>query len=445
LIPSVRMDRRHGRIAAAWGASIALALARSAEELPWDTMRMATFEAAWSTVNEAHFDPTFGGVDWIAVRERYRPRIAGAGDVAALRRELQQMLGELRQSHCALVPREVAVFSTEERERAGVTGIELASIDGQVVVARVRPASPAERAGVRAGAPIVALNGFDPAAALTAMREAGMGAAEADRYLAGVLNSRLQGPVGREISLVARLADGNTVAFALEAVAHAGEWAEPIGNYPALPIEFEGRRLEGGAAYMRLSAFAPALMKQVRSFVRGLEGCTGLAIDLRGNPGGVAAMAAGVAGMLIDRELSLGSTRLRRGVLGERAYPQSGAWRGPVAVLIDGGSASTSEILAAGLRDHGRARIFGERSAGAALPSAFKRLPNGDLLQYAIGEVRTPRGRILEGNGVEPDEPVKQTVADLVAGRDRVVEAALEWIGREAGRRSRAETGGKIR
>ena len=104
---------------------------------------------------------------------------------------------------------------------------------------------------------------------------------------------------------------------------------------------------------------------------------------------------------------------------------------GPVAILIDHGSASTSEILAAGLQEAGRARVFGETSAGAALPSSFRVLPTGDLFQYAVGDMKTPGGKLLEGHGVEPDEVVHNTRADLAAGRDRVQDAARAWIRRE--------------
>jgi carboxyl-terminal processing protease len=146
-------------------------------------------------------------------------------------------------------------------------------------------------------------------------------------------------------------------------------------------------------------------------------------------------MAAGIAGCLMTREVLLGQMKLRQGVMNFPVYPQEGAFLGPVAVLIDGSSASTSEILAAGLRDLGRARVFGERSAGAALPSAFKELPTGDLLQYAIADLLTPKGASIEGKGVEPDEAMAATRQDLIAGRDAVRAAAERWL---AGARQKA-------
>jgi carboxyl-terminal processing protease len=84
--------------------------------------------------------------------------------------------------------------------------------------------------------------------------------------------------------------------------------------------------------------------------------------------------------------------------------------------------------MAAGLQEAGRARVFGENSPGAALPSLFKALPTGDLLQYAVADLETPRGVLIEGRGVRPDESVGRTVADLAAGRDPVLAAAEAWL-----------------
>jgi carboxyl-terminal processing protease len=108
--------------------------------------------------------------------------------------------------------------------------------------------------------------------------------------------------------------------------------------------------------------------------------------------------------------------------------PRADSFTGPVAVLIDGNSASTSEIFAGGLQDLGRARVFGAKSAAAALPSVFTRLPNGDGFQYAIANYVSRNGQTLEGNGVIPDQEVHLTRDTLLAGRDAVIDAALYWI-----------------
>ncbi len=97
-------------------------------------------------------------------------------------------------------------------------------------------------------------------------------------------------------------------------------------------------------------------------------------------------------------------------------------------------SASATECFAGGLQDLGRARIFGRTSMGQALPASTKRLANGDVLEYVIGDFVTSTGRSLEGRGVVPDEIQPLSIASLQAGVDDPLRAALAWIDRESGR-----------
>ncbi len=101
---------------------------------------------------------------------------------------------------------------------------------------------------------------------------------------------------------------------------------------------------------------------------------------------------------------------------------------GPVAILVDEGSYSASEIFSGGMQSIGRARVFGAHTAGGALPAVLERLPSGDVLQYAIGDFVTATGQRIEGRGVIPDQAVESSRSDLLAGRDPVLDAALDWI-----------------
>jgi carboxyl-terminal processing protease len=156
-----------------------------------------------------------------------------------------------------------------------------------------------------------------------------------------------------------------------------------------------------------------------------------MVIDLRGNLGGLGIMAMGMAGWFVeDPELRLGTMYMRRQTIKFVINPRRPNYRGPLAILVDGLSASTAEIMAGGLQDLKRARIFGMRTAGAALPSTIERLPNGDALQYAIANYVSESGRTLEGAGVMPDEEIVPARAALLAGRDPILQAALQWINR---------------
>jgi carboxyl-terminal processing protease len=109
-------------------------------------------------------------------------------------------------------------------------------------------------------------------------------------------------------------------------------------------------------------------------------------------------------------------------------FPRPEPFQGPLAILVDGCSASTSEIFAGGMQDLKRAHVFGTHTAGAALPSMFTKLPNGDGFQYAIANYISQGGKPLEGVGVTPDQEVKLTRHQLLEGQDPVLDAAVSWI-----------------
>jgi carboxyl-terminal processing protease len=104
-------------------------------------------------------------------------------------------------------------------------------------------------------------------------------------------------------------------------------------------------------------------------------------------------------------------------------------------VLTDALSASTSEIFALGLQEAGRAVVVGETTAGAALPSIFKRLPTGATLQFAFADFKTPKGVRVEGRGAVPDVPVALDRRSLLAGHDPQLDAALRVARERAGAR----------
>jgi len=129
-----------------------------------------------------------------------------------------------------------------------------------------------------------------------------------------------------------------------------------------------------------------------------------------------------------ESELQFRANPRRIDASGNRVEP----FAGPLAILIDNTSASTSEVFAAGLQAIGRAKIFGQRSMGAVLPSLMDELPNGDVLQHAFADfVVSGTGVRLEGRGVVPDEIVELSREDLLEGRDPTLDAAVEWIVRQ--------------
>jgi carboxyl-terminal processing protease len=163
----------------------------------------------------------------------------------------------------------------------------------------------------------------------------------------------------------------------------------------------------------------------------------GLVIDLRQNPGGVLTMLMGVSGHFFDVPRTLGTLRTRDSELKLVANPRLvsadgtrvAAFAGRVAIVVDETSYSASEIFAGGMQAAGRARVFGAPTPGGALPALLRQLPNGDVLEYAIGDFVTVAGRRIEGQGVVPDELVRPSRAAVASGHDPALEAAVRWAG----------------
>jgi carboxyl-terminal processing protease len=250
---------------------------------------------------------------------------------------------------------------------------------------------------------------------------------------------RLGGSVGTPVTLT--LADG-AGSRQVRTVVRRTAPSEPIkfGNLPTFFARFArdehttpaGRRV--GRIWFNF--WMPPLIRQVDEAVEAFRAHDAIVVDLRGNGGGAGGMVMGVAGHFLTERVSLGDFRTRRSTLQFRANPRrvspSGQrvepFAGPVALLIDETSGSASEVFAGGMQVLGRVRVFGSTSVGGVLPAMFDRLPNRDVLYHAIADFATPDGIVLEGRGVQPDEPIRPTRTDLLAGRDPVLEAALAWI-----------------
>ena len=394
------------------------------------SLDLDSFEKVWTTIRDKHWQSKPGGLDWQAIHDEYRPRVERAASHAEVQAVIQEMLGRLHQSHFAIIPAGVYSVLDDQAEGPGVTGIDARVLDGQAVVTDVDPGSPADKQGVRPGWQILRTGGRD----LTpVIEQARSNSAIHELQLTRVLLARLSGPIGGTLETAFLNGSGQTVNLKLTLTAPRGV-PSAFGNLPIQHVWFESKRLGtngGTTAYVRFNMFLdlPHVMASFQQTVESCTACGGLIIDLRGNPGGIGGMAMGMAGFLVDKpNQRLGTMYLRDSTLNFVVNPRADIFSGSVAVLVDGCSASTSEIFAGGLKDLGRARIFGTRTAAAALPSAFERLPNGDGFQYALANYISQGGQPLEGLGVTPDEVVELTRAALLSGHDPVVDAALAWI-----------------
>lgn len=274
-------------------------------------------------------------------------------------------------------------YSPEEMQARGANmegaydGVGLLILEesgGALEVLRVYAGSPAESAGMKAGDRIIAVDGAS--------------ALEAD------LLERMRGENGTRAQL---------------SIDRGGERLEigvERGNVRYSNVA--SAMLEGGVGYIAIFQFSG---DDVEAFARALEelqrgGASALIIDLRNNPGGLLGDVTAIADQLLDGGLIV-YTEDRSGAR-EEFYAEAGACELPLAVLVNGSSASASEILAAAVQERGRGAVVGTQTYGKGVVQSLVSFESdGSGMQYTSSRYFTPNGRSIHGEGVAPDVVVE--------------------------------------
>lgn len=391
-----------------------------------------SFDHVWITIRDKHFDETLNGVDWQAARDEFRPKVEAAETMSHARAAMNGMIARLGQSHFGIIP--ASAYKEMEAWTSGggtgVTGIETCIVDGDALVWRVRPGSPAARAGVRPGWIIESVGDKKVHDVIARVSDAMGDSTHRELVLTRAVNEGMKGEIGTTVAVTFRDGDEKRATLEIERETPEGTLAK-LGNLPGTHVRFNSRMLDGNIGYMTFNIWLnPAgLMPEIQQAISEFINADGIIFDFRGNPGGIGGMAMGLAGMFVDESgRHLGTMSSRQTDLNFIVTPRLEVYSGPLALLIDGGSASTTEIFVGGMKDLDRARLFGTRTAGAALPSIIERLPNGDGFQYAFANYVSAGGQTLEGEGVAPHVEVTLSREALLSGHDSVIDAAVEWI-----------------
>jgi carboxyl-terminal processing protease len=397
-------------------------------------LNIDSFEYVWKTVRDKHWQTKPGGLDWQAVHDELRPAIEKADSMDAARAIMNDMLGRLHQTHFAIIPSDLySDLDGAHSSKGGesTTGLDVRVVGTQVLVTSVDPGSSAAGNGVRPGWQILKIGDISLDLVIAKLDETYAKSTLRDLVSRRAVLSRLEGEPGKSVNVGFLDGRDQRVTKTLRQEKPKGTLAQFGYLYPT-HVWFDSSKVGGGnIGYVSFNMFLdPArLMNLFAEAVQSCGKCNGFVIDLRGNPGGIGLMAMGMAGWFIDQpDQLLGTLYMRETTLKFIVNPRVDTFAGRVAILVDSTSASTSEILAEGMKDLGRARIFGTRTAAAALPSVFELLPNGDGFQYAIANYISEGGKPLEGLGVTPDVEAPVTRKALLEGKDPALDAAVAWI-----------------
>ncbi len=401
--------RSHLLLAAAAGVALGYGLARAPQ---WLAAPPAVPAAV--AVTTAPPMPTHQLLDEVVgrIRREYVQRVPDAAfDTAAVKGIVANL-----DPHSAFL--DAAEYDEMRAATTGSytgVGIEVSVQDGRVVVVTPIEGSPAAKAGVHAGDVVLAVNDQT---------------VTADRLDETI--GRMRGVTGTQVRLaVGRKGEPEPLVFTLE----RGEVHVHSVRAEALPGHF---------GYVRITQFSDStpddLVQALSTLMHpgpqsAFRPLRGLVLDLRGNPGGVLESAVSIADAFLDSGVIVRADgRTPESRFEMSATPGDALDGQPLVVLVDGGSASGSEIVAGALRDHGRATLLGERTFGKGSVQTVIPLRDGQALKLTTSLYFTPSGTSIHERGIEPDIAIGPTQAGparhapVAPMKDAAVLTALQYL-----------------
>ncbi|MBP1464108.1 PDZ domain-containing protein [Candidatus Chloroploca sp. M-50] len=377
--------------------------------------RLQIFERTWELVRDNYVYEDYRGVDWDEVRRSFTPRVAAAEEPEAFYALMRELIDLLDDDHSRFEsPQEVAAQQAEFRGelRYGGIGAQIRTLDEGGLITGTAPDGPAERAGIQLNDLIVAVNGI-PFTNTDAFGPDGpIGTVRGEPGTPVTLTIRTSNEAPREVIVIRE-----TVAM--------DAFNQVRGRFlPDLPV---------GVVTIP-SFYVDELDTKVRIAIEELQAAqplAGLIIDVRENAGGYVHLMRNTVALFHDGG-SIGSTAGRT-TSEEQRIPQGKTIPGledvPVAILIGSGSASATEMFAAGMQVLGRARIVGEPSAGNTENLYGYNFDDGSRLLLAQVAYRLPDGTLIEERGVIPDRLVEVDWWRYPPDDDPQLRAAVEELG----------------
>lgn len=280
-------------------------------------------------------------------------------------------------------------------------GAELGkSEDNYVVIVAPLPNTPAERSGLKTKDVIVRVNDED-----------------AFGWSVEKAKDKIRGPKGTIVKLT---------------ISRAGQKPFEVNiTRDQIVIESVKSTIEDSIGYLKINQFTRDTAKLARAAANDFKakGVKAVVLDLRGNPGGYLDSSVEVSSLFLEKGKVVVQQKKGKQVLGKEYSSGGDILKGlPTVVLIDGGSASASEITAGALKDNGVATLLGTKSFGKGSVQRVEKLPAGAELKVTVARWYTPAGKNIDKQGIEPDVKLENTDADVAAGRDAQKDRAYELL-----------------
>lgn len=382
--------------------------------------RARVFDQVWRAIYDNYYDKNFRGVDWRQLRDSFRPQAESSANNAEFYRVLRQMIGKLGDAH-------TRIYSPEDgfdryRPSGMTVGLIVRRIEGRAVVTWVESSSEAAKQGISPGFVVSQIDGQPVETVLQRVRaEIGESSTSTALELQS-FDKLFYGP--RDTPVNATFIDGEGRQRSVMLIRRYSEFQRRVIS----------RQLPYKVGYIELTGFGPEIERDFELAMQQMQDTRGLILDLRNNGGGFVTTVAQIASYFFAEETDLGEfiTRYGRSTR-RRTQKLRNTYREPLIVLVSSRSASGSEIFAAAMQERKRAVIIGANPAtcGCLLGvSRTLRLSDGGKLNISDTDYRTAFGRRVEGLGIKPDQQIELKVGDLIASRDRILERAVDMLGR---------------
>lgn len=338
----------------------------------------AVVDEAWQIVNREYVDGTFNRLDWQKTRMELLKRNYGNRQEAHI--AIRSILRKLGDPYTRFMdPQQFQSLNNQTSGEMSGVGIKLEANPKtkQLIVAEAIDNSPASKAGIKAGDAIVAIDGKSTQ----------------NMTLDGAI-SLIRGEIGKSITL--KIARGGKLPYDIPLTRAQIEVASVFSE-----LKQEGKLKIG---YIRLSEFSSHSAEQMEKAIKDLnrKQVNAYVLDMRGNPGGLLQASVEIARMWMDNG-TIVKTVDRKGGNENFSAVQGALTQLPMAVLVDGNSASASEILAGALKDNRRAQIVGAQTFGKALVQSVHSLSDGSGMAVTVAHYYTPNGTDIGHKGVTPD------------------------------------------
>jgi carboxyl-terminal processing protease len=386
--------------------------------------RKEVFEKVWKEIHDHYYDASYNGVNWDEVHRRYAPLVEATKTDQEFYALISQMTSELHDAHTR--------FSSPEqwknfRRQQGVTvGFTVDDLDGKTVVTSVIPGTEAAHAGIEPGMIVLRVNEMTIGERIAEIQKKRLPSSSERATRWFIYNRVFAGPADSAVKVALQRADGS--------VFEASVRRQIYSEAPQVITHV----LPSGNVYLRFDGFQHPITKEFRDALQRFRDAPGLIVDLRRNGGGDLAVLLPIAGYFFGKKTLFAKDSTRTGKplssyvglfkLPLQLYvgrPGDQIYSGPVVILVDAHSASSSEVFAAGMQDTMRAKVIGSQSCGCVLGIAKPRvMKGGGVLEMSEVLWFSPKGRKLEGTGIIPDQLVVPTMFDLQRGRDAVLAAA---------------------